>query len=241
MCGTCGCGEKTADRDGGVLVPLERRALRKNDALAARNRAWLEERGVLAVNVLSSPGSGETTLLEQTIRDLGAAVPIAVVEGDQATERDADRIRAAGGRALRANTGTGCHLDASMIARALDELAPAAGSVLFIENVGDLVCPSLIDLGEAARVVVASVTEGEDKPIKCPHMFRSAHVLLVSKQDLAAHVEFDAARFTTFAREVNPSAVILPVSARTGDGMARWYDWLRAARVAASRASSRAS
>jgi hydrogenase nickel incorporation protein HypB len=183
---------------------------------------------VEVVNVLSSPGSGKTTLLERAARDLGGERPVLVIEGDQATDRDAERIRAAGARAVQINTGTGCHLDAAMVARALAELAPRPGSLVFIENVGNLVCPALFDLGERARVVVASVTEGEDKPVKYPHMFRKADAIVLNKIDLAEHVDFDLERFTAFVREVNEGAPVLPVSAKTGDGLERWYDWLRA-------------
>ncbi|HZV01723.1 MAG TPA: hydrogenase nickel incorporation protein HypB [Planctomycetota bacterium] len=223
MCGTCGC-ENTEK-----LIPLERRVLGKNDELAAKNRAWLEERAILAVNVLSSPGSGKTTLLERTIRDLGATVPITVIEGDQATENDARRIRAAGARAVQINTGTGCHLDASMVARALEELRPESGSIVFIENVGNLVCPALFDLGERVRAVVSSVTEGEDKPVKYPHMFRAAGVLVLNKTDLTVATGFDESAFRESLRAVNPEAHVLPLSARTGEGLGAWYDWLRLA------------
>src|SRR5579872_6544676 len=223
MCGTCGC-ENTEK-----LIPLERRVLGKNDELAAKNRAWLDERAILAVNVLSSPGSGKTTLLERTIRDLGATVPIAVIEGDQATENDARRIRAAGARTVQINTGTGCHLDASMVARALEELRPESGSILFIENVGNLVCPALFDLGERVRAVVSSVTEGEDKPVKYPHIFRAAGVLVLNKTDLTVATGFDESAFRESLRAVNPEAHVLPLSARTGEGLGAWYDWLRLA------------
>jgi hydrogenase nickel incorporation protein HypB len=229
MCGTCGCADTTA-HERGKLVPLERSVLARNDAIARRNRAWFEERSILVLNVLSSPGAGKTTLLERTIRDLGRELAISVLEGDQATDHDARRIRAAGARALQINTGAGCHLDASMVERALEELAPASGSVLFVENVGNLVCPALFDLGESARVVVASVTEGEDKPVKYPHMFRRADVLVLNKVDIAGHVEFDAARFEGFLREVSPGVQAIPVSARTGEGVGEWYEWLRSRR-----------
>jgi hydrogenase nickel incorporation protein HypB len=222
MCGTCGCGEEK-------LVRLERSVLGRNDALARKNREWLEERSILAVNVLSSPGSGKTTLLERTIRDLMSQVAISVIEGDQATDHDARRIRAAGARAVQVNTGTGCHLDATMVARALEELSPAPGSVLFIENVGNLVCPALFDLGEQARVVLASVTEGEDKPVKYPHAFRSADLVLLSKMDLAGPARFDAEKFLAYVREAT-SAPVLSVSALGGEGLAEWFDWLRTSR-----------
>jgi hydrogenase nickel incorporation protein HypB len=218
MCGTCGCEQETR------LVQVERRVLGRNDDLARRNRAWLDERGIRAVNVMSSPGSGKTTLLERTVRDRGGAV--AVIEGDQATDHDAERIRRAGARAVQVNTGTGCHLDAAMVARALEQLAPARGSVVLIENVGNLVCPALFDLGEHARVVVASVTEGDDKPVKYPHAFRGAHVVVLNKIDLLPHVSFDLARFEAFVRAVHPTASILPVSATRGDGLPAWEAWL---------------
>jgi hydrogenase nickel incorporation protein HypB len=225
MCGTCGCESGKPER--GTLVPLERSVLARNDEIARRNRAWFEERSILVLNVLSSPGSGKTTLLERTIRDLHRELSIFVVEGDQATDHDARRVRAAGARALQINTGSGCHLDAAMVSRALEELEPPARSVLFIENVGNLVCPALFDLGESARVVVASVTDGEDKPVKYPHMFRRADLLVLNKIDLARHTEFDARKFDAFFREVSPSAGAISLSAKTGEGVSVWYEWLR--------------
>jgi hydrogenase nickel incorporation protein HypB len=197
----------------------------KNDRLAERNRGWLSARGILALNVVSSPGAGKTTLLERTIRDQKTR-KIAVVEGDQATSHDADRIRAAGARAVQVNTGVGCHLDAAMVERALTELDPPAASILLIENVGNLVCPALFDLGERAKVVVASVTEGDDKPAKYPHMFKAAGLVLLNKVDLLEHVAFDADRFRQFAREMNPRARVIAVSATRGDGLDEWYAWL---------------
>lgn len=214
------------------MVELERDVLAKNDLLAARNRGWLEGREIVALNVMSSPGAGKTTLLEQTIAAMSGESPIAVVEGDQATLRDAERIRAAGAAAIQVNTGTGCHLDAAMVAQALRQLAPAGRSLLFIENVGNLVCPALFDLGESARVVVASVTEGEDKPIKYPHMFRAADVVLLNKIDLLPHLSFDTARFVDFARRIQPELVVFEVSASRGDGLDTWYQWLRDQRTA---------
>jgi hydrogenase nickel incorporation protein HypB len=205
---------------------LARAVLEKNDRLAAQNRAWFAARGILALNLVSSPGAGKTTLLERTIRDRRGQRAISVVEGDQATTRDADRIRAAGARAVQVNTGSGCHLDAAMVERALSSLDPPAGSLLMIENVGNLVCPALFDLGERAKVVVASVTEGDDKPIKYPHMFRAAGLVLLNKVDLLAYVEFDVDRFRRFAREVNPRARVVAVSATRGDGLDEWYGWL---------------
>src|SRR5205823_3148689 len=179
-----------------------------------------------ALNLVSSPGAGKTTLLERTIRDLGSALRIVVIEGDQATARDAERIRAAGARAVQVNTGTVCHLDAEMIERALAELDPPPSTVVMIENVGNLVCPALFDLGEDAKVVVASVAEGEDKPLKYPHIFRASHTMLLNKIDLAPYVAFDVARCLGYVREVNPRLEVLHTSATRGDGLAEWYAWL---------------
>jgi hydrogenase nickel incorporation protein HypB len=194
--------------------------------IAARNRAWLTARGATALNMVSSPGAGKTTLLERTIRELAIDRELVVIEGDQATSRDAERIRAAGARAHQVNTGTGCHLDAQMVATALAALEPARGALVFVENVGNLVCPALFDLGERAKVLLASVTEGDDKPLKYPHMFRAAELVLLSKIDLAPYVPFDRARFTAAVAEVNPRARILQLSTLTGEGMHAWYGWL---------------
>ncbi len=213
------------------LVQLEVAVLDKNQRIADRNRGWFAGRGVLALNVMSSPGAGKTTLLVRTLIDLGAQVPMAVVEGDQETSADAERIRATGARAVQINTGAGCHLEADMLDRAVQSLAPATGSVLFIENVGNLVCPALFDLGERARIVVLSVTEGDDKPLKYPHMFRSAQLLLLTKLDLLPHVRFDADRAEANARSVNPDIQCLRVSSESGAGLDAWYDWLRSMRA----------
>jgi hydrogenase nickel incorporation protein HypB len=220
---------------GPRLIQLERDVLARNDGLAARNREWFAERGVLALNLVSSPGAGKTALLERTIRDLGSALSLVVIEGDQATARDADRIRRAGGRAVQVNTGTVCHLDAGMIGRAVAELEPRAGSIVMIENVGNLVCPALFDLGEQAKVLVASVTEGEDKPLKYPHMYRASTLMLLNKIDLVPHVAFDVERCVAYAREVNPRLEVLGTSATRGDGLREWYAWL-AERLAAAAA-----
>ena len=173
-------------------IRLEQDILAKNNLLAERNRGWFEGRQIFALNLMSSPGAGKTTLLERTIRDLGFELALSVIEGDQETLRDAERIRATGCKVVQINTGTGCHLDAAMLSRALKELDPPARSVVMVENVGNLVCPALFDLGEGARVVIMSVTEGEDKPLKYPHMFRAADVMILSKSDLLPHLEFDA-------------------------------------------------
>ncbi|MBX6390627.1 MAG: hydrogenase nickel incorporation protein HypB, partial [Frankia sp.] len=205
---------------------IEQRVLAKNNALAAANRARLARDGVLAVNVMSSPGAGKTTLLERTIRELGAAWPVAVIEGDQAGVLDAERIRASGAPVVQVNTGDGCHLDAGMLERGLAELAVSPGALLFVENVGNLVCPALFDLGEGARVVIMSVTEGEDKPVKYPRMFASADAILINKCDLLPHVDVDLAVCEQRLQMVSPRAEVMRVSARTGEGLGAWFAWL---------------
>jgi hydrogenase nickel incorporation protein HypB len=212
------------------VIDLNTRILAKNDAAAAKNRAWFKGREILALNLMSAPGAGKTTLLERTIAGLKNRHSLFVLEGDQATEADGRRIKAAGVPAVQINTGQGCHLDAEMLARGLSELKPAAGSVLFIENVGNLVCPALFDLGEAKRVAILSVTEGDDKPAKYPHMFRAAHLMLLNKIDLLPHVRFDAERAIAHAQDVNPTIEVLRLSAQTGEGLDRWFDWIAAAR-----------
>jgi hydrogenase nickel incorporation protein HypB len=209
-------------------VTLAEKVLARNDALARENRDWLCERGILALNLMSSPGAGKTTLLERTAADLAGELVVGVIEGDQETALDSDRMRAAGCQVVQVNTGTGCHLDAVMVRDALAKLDPPGGSVVVIENVGNLVCPALFDLGEAHRVVLASVTEGADKPVKYPHMFRSADLVLVTKTDLLPYLDFDLARCTADLGKISPGATVLPVSARTGLGFAEWYGWLRA-------------
>ena len=216
----------SGSRPAGRTVELQQKILAKNDRLAEENRAWLTARGILAVNLMSSPGSGKTTLLERTARDAGPRLGLAVIEGDQETTLDASRIQAAGCAVAQINTGAGCHLDASMIASALRALDPGPGSVLVIENVGNLVCPALFDLGEAARVVLSSVTEGADKPVKYPQMFRGADLVLLTKVDLLPYVDFDTERHARDLKLISPHAQILPVSATTGEGLPAWYDWL---------------
>ncbi|EQD85196.1 hydrogenase expression protein HypC [Saccharopolyspora erythraea D] len=201
--------------------------LAKNDRLAEQNRRWLSGNGVLALNLMSSPGSGKTTLLERTLRELGTEVGVSVVEGDQETRFDAERIRATGCRVVQVNTGAGCHLDAGMLGDALRALDPPRRSVVFVENVGNLVCPALFDLGERFRVVIASVTEGADKPLKYPHMFRTADLVVLNKVDLLPHLDFDVEAFAANVRQVRPRARIVEVSATTGQGLDRWYGWLR--------------
>jgi hydrogenase nickel incorporation protein HypB len=219
----------------GTTIALEQDILAKNQLLAEHNRGWLASRHITALNLVSSPGAGKTTVLERTIRDLQAlhsARSIQVIEGDQATLNDAERIRATGCRVVQINTGTGCHLDAGMVSRALAQLDPPSQSWLMIENVGNLVCPALFDLGEQAKVVILSVTEGEDKPLKYPHMFRASRLMLLNKIDLLPHLRFDVERCIAYARQVNPAIEVLQVSAETGAGMKAWYAWLEAAALA---------
>ncbi len=204
------------------IVKIEQDLLAKNDAYAAANRAGFNNAGVLALNLVSSPGSGKTSLLVETINRLKNDVPVAVIEGDQQTSMDAERIRATGVSAIQINTGKGCHLDAHMTGHAAEHLKPAAGSVLFIENVGNLVCPAMFDLGEEHRVVLISVTEGEDKPLKYPDMIRSSDLMLITKVDLLPHLDFDVGALAANARKINPGIKILKVSARTGEGMDAW-------------------
>ena len=259
MCTTCGCGQAEVSIDhghdhhhhdhghhhhgplGGAheaglsearIIEIEENILAKNDAVAAHNRAHFAEAGVLALNLVSSPGSGKTTLLARTATDLAAKMPVAVVEGDQQTDLDAERIRATGARAVQINTGKGCHLDADMVHRALHGLELEPGGVLFIENVGNLVCPAGFDLGEAAKVVILSVTEGEDKPIKYPDMFAAARLMVINKSDLLPYVPFDVEQCIAYARQVNPQIGVLTVSALTGEGLERWYGWVEAQRAA---------
>jgi hydrogenase nickel incorporation protein HypB len=208
-------------------VELQQKVLAKNDALADGNRLWLRDRRILAVNLMSSPGAGKTTLLERTTKELAGTVLVSVIEGDQETALDAKRLQAVGCRVVQINTGAGCHLDAAMVARGLGGLDPPSGSIVVIENVGNLVCPALFDLGEATRVVLASVTEGADKPLKYPHMFRQADLVLLNKTDLLAYVAFDVPQYTADLRRIAPDARLLQLSATTGDGLEAWYDWLR--------------
>ncbi|MDJ0895463.1 MAG: hydrogenase nickel incorporation protein HypB [Alphaproteobacteria bacterium] len=210
----------------GEVITLEQAVLAKNDQIAMRNRGWFEGRGVLALNLVSSPGAGKTTLLERTIEALSDKAEVAVIEGDQMTANDAERIRAAGARAVQINTGAGCHLEADMVARAVDSLDPQPGSILMIENVGNLVCPAMFDLGERMKVAVISTTEGEDKPLKYPHMFRAAEVVILNKIDLAPHVDFDEHRCVENIRSVNPDAKLFKLSARTGEGMEDWIEFV---------------
>lgn len=212
------------------MLQIETDVLAKNNQLAAANRAHFSRQRQLVLNLVSSPGSGKTTLLTETLKRLNSHVPCAVIEGDQQTVNDAARIRATGTPAIQVNTGKGCHLDAQMIRDAMHRLPSAPDSVLFIENVGNLVCPSGFDLGERHKIVVLSVTEGEDKPLKYPHMFAAASLMLLNKIDLLPWLQFDVAQCIAFAREVNPDIRIIQVSATQGAGMDEWLDWLEAER-----------
>ena len=256
MCTTCGCGNqgftverkpgryRTAAHDGHGfvahslhathdapvpqrrIVQVEADILAKNNAFAGENRRRFAAGGILALNLMSSPGAGKTSLLVRTIEAWGSRTPVAVIEGDQQTSRDADRVRDAGARAVQINTGKGCHLDAHMVAHALDALGLPDHGLLFIENVGNLVCPAAFDLGEARRVVILSVTEGDDKPLKYPDMFRAADLLLVNKSDLMPYVDFDLSAALAYARRVRPDVEALVLSARTCEGFDAWLAWL---------------
>ena len=212
------------------IIQVERDILARNDALAADNRACFAARHMLALNLVSSPGSGKTTLLVRTLSALKGQMPMAVIEGDQQTDNDAERIRATGVQAIQINTGKGCHLDANMVGHALERLILPENALLFIENVGNLVCPAAFDLGEAAKVVVLSVTEGEDKPLKYPDMFRAARLMLLNKCDLLPHLCFDVELAESHARRVNPDIEIIRLSASSGEGMDTWLAWLAHAR-----------
>ena len=257
MCTTCGCGNsdvyirgrqvgRVAKKDESVsyrphavelkiprddssrIVKLEQDILAKNDSHAEQNRSLFATNNILALNLVSSPGSGKTTLLVKTLEALKGKVPLAVIEGDQQTDNDAERIRATGVDAIQINTGKGCHLDAQMVERALQQMTVPQDGMLFIENVGNLVCPAAFDLGEAAKVVVLSVTEGEDKPLKYPDMFRAAKLMLLNKCDLLPQLVFDVARAEDYARRVNPEIQIIRISATSGEGMTDWLAWLTA-------------
>lgn len=257
MCTVCGCGEgeltlegqhghvhehghthehhhhHASAPDSSRMLRIEQDILSKNNRYAEANRTWFQQRGILALNLVSSPGAGKTTLLTHTIEALYQAFAMAVIEGDQQTSRDAERIRATGVSALQINTGKGCHLDAHMVGHALENLKPARQGMVFIENVGNLVCPAAFDLGEAQRVVVLSVTEGDDKPLKYPDMFASSDMMLLTKTDLLPYVDFDVEACIAHARRVSPKIRVLQLSARNGDGMADWLQWLRVMHAAA--------
>jgi hydrogenase nickel incorporation protein HypB len=244
MCATCGC-----DTDGNVtmhepghqhdhndhhshhhdkkVVDVEKDILHENNLLAERNRGYFEAKNILALNLVSSPGSGKTSLLERTLIDLKGELEFAVIEGDQQTTNDADRIHATGTKVVQINTGKGCHLDAHMVLHALQGMKPKQNSVLFIENVGNLVCPAMFDLGEKERVVIISVTEGDDKPLKYPDMFYSSTLCIINKTDLLPYVPFDIEKVKANAKKVNHKLEIIEVSCTNGEGLSQWYDWLK--------------
>lgn len=209
-----------------TIIEVEEDVLSQNNLLAKKNRDYFTAKNILAINMVSSPGSGKTSLLERTLSDLKEKLRFTVIEGDQQTCNDADRIKATGVKVTQINTGTGCHLDSSMIDHALQELNPEKNSVLFIENVGNLVCPALFDLGEKERVVIISVTEGDDKPLKYPDMFHSSTLCIVNKTDLLPYVPFDIEKVKANARKINPGLEILELSCTSGAGLDSWYHWL---------------
>lgn len=236
MCGVCGCGDESHIAKKHVhvfaqpaprVIQLELDILSKNNQFAAENRRQFQEQSVLALNLVSSPGSGKTSLLVETIKQLQAEYAIAVIEGDQQTSCDAERIQATGVPAIQINTGKGCHLEADRIGQAWQSLQAQAPNLLFIENVGNLVCPSGFDLGEAHKVVILSVTEGEDKPLKYPDMFHAADLMLLNKIDLLPYLDFDVERCLAYALQVNPRLQILLLSAKTAEGMPAWLDWIK--------------
>jgi hydrogenase nickel incorporation protein HypB len=248
MCVTCGCSEPSIEHthvlsDGSLLthshehhaehhaehrtmLTLEQNLLSKNDRIATQNRTWFRDRHILALNLVSSPGAGKTSLLTRTITDLRSHLQINVIEGDQATAHDAECIQATGCKVVQINTGAGCHLEAAMVERGLQALDPPDHSLVMIENVGNLICPALFDLGEQAKVVLLSVTEGEDKPIKYPHLFRASSAMLLTKIDLLPYVPFEVDRCLDYACQVNPNLRIFQLSALSGVGLKAWYEWL---------------
>lgn len=226
-CGANPAGQKIAGLSSDRIIQVERDILGKNDRLAADNRARFRADGVLAFNLVSSPGAGKTSLLVRAVSELKDSFPIGVIEGDQQTSNDAERIRATGVPAIQVNTGKGCHLDAAMVGEAYDRLPWLNGGLLFIENVGNLVCPAAFDLGEACKIVVFSTTEGEDKPLKYPDMFAASSLMLINKIDLAPVLDFDLAKTIEYARRVNSKIEVLTVSARTGEGFSAFHAWVR--------------
>ncbi|MBC8213446.1 MAG: hydrogenase nickel incorporation protein HypB [Candidatus Marinimicrobia bacterium] len=230
MCDTCGCNtpdNHSHNEHDKRLLELHEDVMSSNEVYAQQNREYFNKQKIFTVNLLSSPGSGKTTLLEKTIRLLKNSVSVAVIEGDQQTELDADRIRSAGANALQINTGAGCHLDAHQISHAIKEIELDSNSLLMIENVGNLVCPSMFNLGEHFKVVILSVTEGDDKPLKYPHMFHAADIVVFNKTDLLPYVDFDIEKSQSYAKQINPKVITFELSAKTGEGMTDWIDWLK--------------
>jgi hydrogenase nickel incorporation protein HypB len=243
MCIDCGCGTDPNhshlhdnehkhghehDEKNSRTIRIEEDLLAKNNRLANNNRTRFSAGQLLVLNLVSSPGSGKTSILERTLTDLKEQIDFAVLEGDQQTTNDADRIAATGVAVKQINTGTGCHLDAHMIGHGVEDFDLAATDILMIENVGNLVCPASFDLGEDHKVVVLSVTEGEDKPLKYPQMFQAADLMLINKIDLLPYLRFDLEQCKTFARQVNPEIEIMELSCHSGEGMQEWYEWLTA-------------
>ncbi len=226
--GISAAGAHTHGSEQTRRVKIERDILAMNNAYAEENRNYFTGHGIFTLNLVSSPGSGKTTLLVKTIEALNGSLPLAVIEGDQQTDNDAARIRATGAPALQINTSKGCHLDAHMVGHAVQQLAPKDDSLLLIENVGNLVCPASFDLGEAHKVVILSVTEGEDKPLKYPDMFRAADLMLLNKCDLLPHLTFDADLAIEYAHRINPGLQVIRISATSGAGMAEWLEWIKA-------------
>ncbi|GAB2834420.1 P-loop NTPase family protein [Ferruginibacter profundus] len=244
MCATCGCDsngnvtihgpghqhqhDEQAHTHHKKVVDVEQDILHENNLLAQRNRGYFDAKNILAVNLVSSPGSGKTSLLERTLTDCKGQMEFAVIEGDQQTTNDADRIHATGTKVVQINTGKGCHLDAHMVMHALQGMKPKENSVLFIENVGNLVCPAMFDLGEKERVVIISVTEGDDKPLKYPDMFYSSTLCIINKTDLLPYVPFDMEKVKANAKKINHRLQIIELSCTNGEGLQLWYDWLKA-------------
>jgi hydrogenase nickel incorporation protein HypB len=239
MCATCGCDDGRATMAGPHahdhvhdhhkrVVAVEKDVLYENNMLAQWNRGYFEGRNILAVNLVSSPGSGKTSLLEKTLTALKEDVHFYVIEGDQQTSLDADRIHATGTKVVQINTGKGCHLDAHMVLHAIQGMKLAENATLLIENVGNLVCPAMFDLGEKERVVIMSVTEGDDKPLKYPDMFASSSLCIINKTDLLPYVPFNLERAVENARKVNPALEVLALSCQSGEGLQQWYDWIKA-------------
>jgi hydrogenase nickel incorporation protein HypB len=220
-------GHDHSHSHGKKIVDVEQDILQQNNLLAERNKGYFDAKNILALNLVSSPGSGKTTLLEKTLTDLKGQVEFAVIEGDQQTTNDADRIHATGTKVTQINTGKGCHLDAHMVLHALQGMKPKNDSVLFIENVGNLVCPAMFDLGEKERVVIISVTEGDDKPLKYPDMFFTSTLCIINKIDLLPYVPFSVEKVKENARKINRNLHIIEVSCTTGAGLQEWYDWLK--------------
>jgi hydrogenase nickel incorporation protein HypB len=233
MCGICGCSEEmhTHHSDDAHLIHVEQNILAKNQQFALHNKNYLSNKNILACNIMSSPGSGKTTLLAKTILDLKNELDIAVVVGDQQTTYDAELIKSSGGHAVQINTGKTCHLDAHAVGHALEELSLKEKSILFIENIGNLVCPALFDLGEQFKVVILSVTEGDNKPLKYPDMFHCADLILITKTDLLPYVDFDLNKCIKYARQIKPNIEILTLSTVKGDGLSHWYEWLKQQRM----------